>query len=82
MENKLREIINSYQYYGVSLENRASIYFCDDEMIAVSYAGDEGIGKTLEEAIGNLVHDLETNDFYLELVELEKKNDREFHEEV
>lgn len=82
MENKLREIIREYQWYGVSLENRASIYFCNDGMIAVRYAGDESIGKTLEEAIGNLVHDLETNDYYLELVELDKKNDRDFHEGV
>lgn len=82
MENKLRKIIKEYQWYGISLENRASLYFCDNGDIAISYAGDEGIGKTLEEAIGNLVHDLETNDYYLELVELDKKSDRDFHEGV
>ena len=82
MENKLRKIIKEYQWYGISLENRASIYFCDDGYVAVSYAGDEGYAETLPEAIENLVHSLETNDYYLELVELDKKSDREFHEGV
>lgn len=82
MENKLRKIIEEYQQYGITLENRASIYFCDDGYTAVSYAGDEGVGETLEEAIENLVHNLETNDYYLELVELDKKSDRDFHEGV
>lgn len=79
MENKLREIIRNYQYYGVSLENRASIYFCDDGMIAVSYAGDEGYAETLEGAIEALVNKLESNDYYQKLVQLDKKDDREFH---
>lgn len=82
MENKLRKMIREYNWYGISLENRASIYFCDDGYTAVSYAGDEAIGETLEKAIEKLVHNLETNDYYLQLVELEKKSDREFHEGV
>lgn len=79
MENKLRKLVEDYQQFGITLENRVSIYFCSDNKIAVSYAGIEETGDTLEIAINKLIESLKDDDYFQELLETEKKIDREFH---